>query len=98
MVLVIISVVIGFMAAETQLFSRFIRPVWLKFIHNVLGIIAYIIGIVSLIYGFYTHWFIFYTAEETRLAASVATGLVAAWSLYAAVISSYNQIKNILSV
>lgn len=95
MVLVHLSIFLGLIAANTGLVSGFARPVWFKFFHNFFGIAGYVIGIVSLIYGYYTGWFVNRYSETSRLAASIATALVTAWALYAALLSLWNQLKAI---
>lgn len=97
MIFVHISIFLGLIAANTGLFRGIARPVWFKFFHNFFGISGYVIGIVSLIYGYYTGWFVNRYSETSRLTASIATGLVAAWSLYAAIFSLINQLRSIFA-
>lgn len=97
MILVYISIFLGLIAANTGLVSGFVSPVWFKFFHNIFGIAGYVIGIVSLIYGYYTGWFVLRYSETSRMAASIATGLVTAWSLYAAVLSLFYNLKTIFA-
>lgn len=97
MVLLLASILIGFLAANAQSLNRIARPVWFKFFHNFLGIAGYVIGMVSLIYGYYTGWFRRYFSEDARLTLTYATGLATAWSLYAALISLWNQLKTIFT-
>lgn len=96
MLLVLASFILGFGAANPQNFSHIARPVLFKFLHNILGIAGYVIGMISLIYGYYTHWFVYYTSAETRIVASVATGIVTVWPLYAALRSCYEQFRNLI--
>lgn len=93
MLLILVSFICGFAAANPQKFSHIARPISFKFFHNFLGIAGYVIGMISLIYGYHTHWFVYYTAAETRIVASVATGILTIWPLYAALKSCYVQFK-----
>lgn len=97
MVLVLVSFLLGFVSANATMFSGIARPVWFKFIHNFLGIAGYVIGIVSLIYGYETGWFRNNYSKTACQAIIIATALVTVWSLYAAIISGYNQLKTIFS-
>lgn len=99
MILLILSLFLGAAANSSNEMQKYLslRPVWYKFIHNGVGILGYAIGIVSLCYGYYTHWFKFYHGEESRMAALVLTIAVTVWSLNGAIVSGYNQIKNLIS-
>lgn len=96
MLLVLLSFFFGFAAANPQVFKNIARPVVFKFFHNFLGIAGYVIGMISLILGYYTHWFKYYTSAETRIVASVATGIVTVWPLYAALKSCYGQFRDVI--
>lgn len=96
MLLILFSFILGFAAANSQTFSHIARPVLIKFLHNILGIIGYVIGMISLIYAYYTHWFVYYTSYETRMVASVATGILTVWPLYAALNNCYGQFRNVI--
>lgn len=96
MLLILVSFAFGFVAANPQLLKNVARPVVFKFLHNFLGIAGYVIGMISLIYGYYTHWFKYYASAETRIVASVATGIVTVWPLYAALKSCYGQFRDVI--
>lgn len=96
MIFVLASFVCGFAAANPQLLKNVARPVTFKFLHNFLGIAGYVVGMISLILGYYTHWFKYYTSAETRIVASVATGFLAIWPLYAALKSCYGQFRDLI--
>lgn len=93
--LVLGSVVLGLIAANTSIFKNVARPVWFKFTHNFIGIAGYVIGMVSLIYGYKTNWFKFYYSSTSIDVAIYATAIVCAWSLYSAFASGYHQLKAI---
>lgn len=96
MLLVLLSFIFGFAAANPQKFNNIAQPVTFKFLHNFLGIAGYVIGMISLIFGYYTHWFVYYTSSETRIVASIATGILTVWPLYAALKSCYGQFRNVI--
>lgn len=87
---------IGLLAANAQSLNRIARPVWFKFFHNFIGIAGYVVGMVSLYYGYYTGWFRRLFSDDAKLTLSYATFIVTVWSLYAALISLWNQLKNIV--
>lgn len=90
------SLLLGLLSANAQSLNRIARPIWFKFFHNFIGITGYVIGMVSLYYGFYTGWFRRQFSEEARDALSYVTFIVLIWSLYAALISLWNQMKIIV--
>ncbi|KAJ8962910.1 hypothetical protein NQ318_001321, partial [Aromia moschata] len=99
MIILIISLFLGYAVNYSDQVRRFIpmRPVWYKLIHNVVGMLGYAIGIASLCFGYYTRWFkYYYPREESRIVAVVFTILVSLWSLNGALVSAYNQLKNLL--
>lgn len=94
--LLLSSLVIGLLAANAQSLNRIARPVWFKLFHNFIGIAGYVIGIICLIYGYYTPWFKGYYSNEASACLAYSTGIITAWSLYAAFISLWNQLKTIV--
>lgn len=94
MILVMVSFLLGWAAANPRLLKGVGRPIVFKFLHNFLGILGYVIGMVSIICGYYTRWFVYYTSAETRLTAAIATGFVTVWPLYGALGSCYEQFKD----
>ncbi|KAJ8980660.1 hypothetical protein NQ317_017586 [Molorchus minor] len=99
MIFLIISLALGVAATYSEDVKRVlpVRPVWVKFLHNALGLLAYAVGIVSLCYAYYTNWFIYYTSEESRLAALVITIVGFVWTINGALVSAYNQIKTLVT-
>lgn len=97
MILCLLSLLIGLATYYSTKLRNMIKPVKLKFIHNLVGILGYIIGIVSLCYAFYTRWWIFYTEEKSRLAAVIVTIITTLWTLNGSISSGYNQIKSIFT-
>jgi cytochrome b-561 domain-containing protein 2 len=96
MILLILSIIFGYMANYSQKLTKYGRPVFFKFNHNVVGLLGYLIGVVSLCYAFYTHWFVYFTTEASRLVAVIATILGVLWTMNAAIVSGYHQIKTLL--
>ncbi|XP_044264753.1 transmembrane reductase CYB561D2-like [Tribolium madens] len=92
MILMIVSIVSGVMAN----YSKYLRPVTLKFYHNCFGLLGYIIGIISLCFSFYTNWFCYFTSYESRIVALVATVLGALWTVSPALGSGFRQIKTLV--
>lgn len=86
----------GVLAASGKSLSNILRPVWFKFLHNILGTAAFIIGIVSLLYGYETGRFKKVATEETRTLARIAISVITIWILRNPFVSGYNQIKTIL--
>ncbi|KAJ8929112.1 hypothetical protein NQ314_018226 [Rhamnusium bicolor] len=73
------------------------RSVWYKLIHNLVGLLGYAIGIISLCYAYYTNWFIYYTGEASRMVALSITIVASFWTINGAMVSTYNQIKSVIS-
>lgn len=73
------------------------RPVFFKFIHNLLGIAGYVIGAVSLGYGINYGILGRFSSKDAERAAIWCLGIAVFWSLIAALKSCYNQIKDIFS-
>ncbi|XP_044746721.1 transmembrane reductase CYB561D2-like [Coccinella septempunctata] len=96
MILCLLSLLLGLATYNSTKLRKCVRPVLLKFIHNLVGIIGYIIGIISLCYAFYTRWWIFYTEENSRLAAVIVTVITTLWTLNGSICSGYNQINSLL--
>jgi hypothetical protein len=96
MILLILSIIFGYMANYSQKLTKYGRPVFFKFNHNFVGLLGYLIGVVSLCYAFYTHWFVYFTTEASRLVAIIATILGVLWTMNAAIVSGYHQIKTLL--
>lgn len=94
-VLVLVSIFIGLVAAKTKIVSSFIRPVWVKLIHNFLGIAGFAIGVGSL----YLELSIVsrYGSEHLYVASKWLLWIVTALSLLAAFKSLWGQIKSVFS-
>ncbi|XP_019865931.1 transmembrane reductase CYB561D2-like [Aethina tumida] len=84
----------GVAAANAIHFKSFIRPVWIKFFHNFLGIASYSIGMASLALGLYKGSIKMYTQDETRTAMVWVIGILTVYSLLEAFKSLFFQIKN----
>ena len=96
-IFVLMSQCLGLLAAKAQIFSKLLPPVYIKFLHNFLGILGYVFGIVSLCYGLETRSFAKVTSTEARTATYSLLGVTTTWSILAALKSGYNQLKTILS-
>ncbi|XP_030766308.1 uncharacterized protein LOC115890265 [Sitophilus oryzae] len=93
-VLIVVSIFIGLLAANTQLFSKYVKPVIAKFIHNFLGIAAFFIGIASLFDKIdVVRW---YASEPVYQASYYSIWIISVWSILAALKSLYGQIRNII--
>ncbi|KAF2880004.1 hypothetical protein ILUMI_26164 [Ignelater luminosus] len=96
MIFLICALICGPMVFYATIFSKWIPPVWLKLIHNVLGQLGYILAIICLCLGYYTNWFSRHTSKSSKLSITIATVLIMLWSLFNAWKSIVNQIKSIL--
>lgn len=99
MIILILSLPLGFAANYPDQTKKLISltPVWIKMLHNSIGLFGYGIGILSLCLGYYTNWFIYYTGSESRLVATVLTVFVSLWPLNGAFVSLYYQIKALIT-
>ncbi|XP_030766326.1 uncharacterized protein LOC115890287 [Sitophilus oryzae] len=93
-VLVLVSVLIGLVAGNTRTFSRYLKPVIAKFIHNIIGIAAFIFGVVSLYYEIRV--FGRYTSENVYNTVRYGMWVVTVWSVLAALKSLWGQFRNIV--
>ncbi|XP_015837014.2 transmembrane reductase CYB561D2 [Tribolium castaneum] len=95
-IFVLLSQILGLAAAKSTIFAKIVPPVWIKFLHNFLGILGYVFGIVSLAYGLETRAFTSFTSKDSRTATYCVLGLATFWSLLAAFKSGFGQLKAIL--
>lgn len=96
MILIIMSIALGYAAHYATDLHEYAAPVVFKFWHNLIGLLGYTIGIASLCFAYYTNWFIYYTTPESRLVALIFTILASLWSINGALISGYSQIKTLI--
>ncbi|RZC34799.1 cytochrome b561 domain-containing protein 2, partial [Asbolus verrucosus] len=94
-IFVLLSQFLGLVAAHSRVFSSLLRPVYLKFSHNLFGTLGYIFGIVSLCYGLDTRAFTNNTSHESRVAVICLLAVTTTWSILAALRSGYDQLKTI---
>ncbi|XP_022913824.1 uncharacterized protein [Onthophagus taurus] len=92
-----LSLILGLLGAFSNTFSGYIRPVILKFTHNLIGIITYTFCIAALCLGYYTDPYKQLTSSTTRNSATVAACIICCWSLITSFISAYKQIRSISS-
>ncbi|CAH1112372.1 unnamed protein product [Psylliodes chrysocephalus] len=99
MIILIISLILGLAVYYPNQAKNILplRPVTIKLLHNVCGLLGFGFGIISLCYGYFTHWFIYYNGEESRYAALILTILVSLWPLHGAFVSLYHQVKSVLN-
>lgn len=79
------------MAANTRMFSSFVKPIVVKLVHNILGLGAFAIGIGSLfeMMNFFTPR----SSEEVYYGLYIALVFVTIWSCLAALKSLWGQLK-----
>ncbi|KAL1513796.1 hypothetical protein ABEB36_003157 [Hypothenemus hampei] len=93
-ILVFVSVLLGVAAAQTRNLSKYVRPIVTKFIHNLLGISAFLIGMVSIWYE--RRAFQRYGLPESALSIfEVGFVFITIWSLLAAFKSLFAQVKGV---
>lgn len=97
MILCLLSLALGLATYNSRKLKNIVRPVTLKFVHNLVGILGYIIGIVSLCYAYYTRWWVFYTEEKSRMAAVIVTVITTLWTLNGSISSGFNQLKSVIN-
>lgn len=90
-ILIFVSVLIGLMAANTRMFSSFVKPIVIKLVHNVLGLGAFAIGIGSLFEML--NFFNTRSSEEVYYGVYIALVFVTIWSCLAALKSLWRQLK-----
>lgn len=80
---------------KAQSLKNFLRPVYFKFAHNIIGMVGYVAGVVSLGYGLYLGSFLRLVTEESVESICILMGIVLGWSLLAAFKSAFNQLRTI---
>lgn len=77
-------------------FKDIVRPVFVKFLHNFLGISAYGLGMLSLGYGV-KKFAPNSASDETVVVTNVLLGIITCYSLIGAFISAYLQLRQIVN-
>lgn len=96
-ILCFISVLFGLFAFYSQWLKKIIPPVYLKFIHNVCGIAAYVVGIASLCLALDYGSFKRFVTKDGKNFALYTIILVTIWSTLEALKSLYTQVKAMIS-
>ncbi|XP_063933007.1 transmembrane reductase CYB561D2-like [Zophobas morio] len=94
-VLIWCSVFLGIATSQSQVLKRFVKPVWIKLCHTLMGVSGFTLGVVTLGYGL-KEYFGRISHEKVIIAAIVTMAILYAWALLDTVKSIYNQIRNIL--
>jgi len=96
----IIFMMIAFLNGTLALWApeirRWIKPVYSKFFHNVIGIVAFAVGMASISYGYDLHDFANRSTLQIRHALKWAAYITAVLSLIGAVRSLYGQAKGVI--
>ncbi|ENN74708.1 hypothetical protein YQE_08825, partial [Dendroctonus ponderosae] len=94
-ILVFASIICGVVAANTRTFSRFIRPVFAKLVHNFLGLAGFSIGVASLweMLGHIER----YLSDSAFIGLKYGLAFVTIWSGLAAIKSLFGQVKGVFS-
>lgn len=88
-----IGVLNGTSALWSKELFRFVKPVYSKLFHNVIGIVAFVLGMASLIYGFNKFQFQLLTSAEGIVALQVLCGITIVLSLFGAAKSLWRLIQ-----
>lgn len=94
---VLLSVILGLFAAKPQLFKGIIKPVYFKFLHNIVGLVGYGAGMVSLGYALYMRGIKSHATDDEVKAVAYLLGFVTVWSALGAFRSMYHQLKTIVT-
>lgn len=92
-----ITIVNGLANLYNQELSRWIKPVFQKAIHNVLGIVTFVIGMVSIYYSYEFRWVKNLVPDAMRETLEILTIVTLVLSLFGALRAFYLQMKQILS-
>ncbi|CAH0551311.1 unnamed protein product [Brassicogethes aeneus] len=95
--LAMVAVFGGLAALFSKPFENYIKPIYIKFLHNFLGISSFSIGCASLALGLEKHAILFHTSPETRVALTWAISIMTAMALLGALKSFYNQFKTVFA-
>lgn len=99
LVLICVVTVFGYPVWIAWKLRKFVRPVFIKFLHTFLGTSGFVIGMVAQCYGYRKSWVYRVTkmkhADETLL---VLTVIITILSLRGALISLYRQAANCLKL
>lgn len=97
MVFMCITIVNGLANLYNQELSKWIKPVYQKAVHNVLGIVTFVIGMVSIYYSYAFRWTKNLVPAAMCETLEILTIITIVLSLFAALRAFYLQMKQILS-
>lgn len=92
-----VAVFIGILVANATKIRNFIRPVYVKFLHNGFGMFAYVLGIASLCYGVDKFSRSLYMSDNTVLLTNILLGIITGYNLIGGLLSAYEQISQIFN-
>ncbi|XP_060520198.1 uncharacterized protein LOC132698248 [Cylas formicarius] len=96
--LCVISLFTGLLAANTSALPGWIRPVFIKFVHNFFGCAGYVIGIASLWLKIDSNIYFSFISENALSATYWLVVIITVWSLLAALRSMFDQLKTLFYV
>lgn len=92
-----ITIVNGVANLYNQELAKWIRPVYQKAFHNVLGIVTFVLGMVSIYYSYNFRWVKNLMPDAMRHTLEIITIITLVLSLFAALRALYFQMKQMLS-
>lgn len=96
-VFMLITIVNGIANLYNQELSKWIRPVYQKIFHNMLGIVTFVLGMVSIYYSWNFRWVRNLIPPAMVMALRYLTFITMTLSVVAALRAGYIQCKQILS-
>lgn len=91
--LLIVNLIIGVFTfyAGKKWMRKFVHPLYVKFLHNLIGVSCFVIGMVTLYYGYKRKFMRNNTTYETRVFLSIATLATCAITAFGALRTLYHQ-------
>lgn len=97
MIFMFITIVNGLANLYNQELAKYIKPVYQKAVHNILGIVTFVLGMVSIYYSYDFRWVKNLVPAAMCDALRIMTIITIVLSLFAALRALYLQVKQILS-
>lgn len=97
MVFMCITIVNGLANLYNQELAKWIKPVYQKAVHNILGIVTFVIGMVSIYYSYNFRWVTSRIPAQMCDTLRILTIVTLVLSLFGALRALYLQMKQMLS-
>ncbi|XP_059620461.1 uncharacterized protein LOC132264325 [Phlebotomus argentipes] len=95
-VFLIITLVNGITNLYAKELSRFIRPVFQRFFHNLMALATFVLGMASLYYGYEKRWVRNIASDEICWMLKIFGCFTIIFSSVAAIRNGYEQLRNIV--